>query len=998
MRTLKKSLCLVLALVFVLGLCTFGSNAAFAQYTDLDKVTYDEAVEVLSGLGVIEGYPDGTFNPTANVTRAEAAAMIARMMLGREDADKLPVGDVKFSDVPETNWAAKYIAFCANRGIIVGMGDGTFHPAENVTGTQMATMLLRALGYGVMGEYEGKGWDINAVADALYYGVFKDSKVTDFSNAATREENALYVWNTMWLALVGYDVDLNYYTSKGTNFAGKAFNLVKWDYAQIMANQATGEEYTVARIRDGSSPVYDRDGKEIKGVVEPRWKVINLNAETGLDLIGHEVTIYFKDELKEDKANHLDYYEIFFIKDESTVYNPGMTFATYDDMYRFMKAANKDNVDVDFRDVEVWYNYDCADVHAFGPVLDFNNFASYYTVEGLKGQKSSYDLAWLFIGGTWILDHEGKIMLVLKDDYLIGKVKSVDTAHEEVEVDVWTPSSYYYMPEYELDEAGNPKFDFTTNTYITKKDASGEDIEDASWKRIYAEDYYYVYKNGDEVLDADGEVCESLTDIPDSYVTIPGIGRYSLLKSKDDSHFETEVFDMKKGDLSLVYDGIAKKDYVVVQPQGSLTFLKETYTETVDITERSYSTSWSYNNSAYSADANYGIPVEDQDDPDEVGVGDEVMFYTVKGTFSTTYFALEILEKAKSEGIVYVNYKAEAVEIGDWDYVSTKESGKEETGKISSAYKVQAITQDGEKIVYKMAKKTADDDAAFEALEIDNVYEVFVRNGVASFEPYEKAVKITKAANKNSYLTKDGNIYYVTSDTKVVYIKGEAADCKVTVSNKLAKGSYDVYAVVKKSGGNFKLSTVWVDDDTIKAPDNFGDSFIYIKGDRDHGYDYQGPVGYEDFNDDEDAYYTVYIDGVKTEKAHIVADDECFAGNAIKAGFYQFNYDEEEGYYELGAVDEIEYVRTITLKKGNVKDGRLYAAGSDGNEIKTEVVDISGGTTILTKENAKINDVERLEEFLNDGYRIQVAYMYSENADGEEVPTGVMYVIKITAP
>jgi len=150
MRTVKKSLCLVLALIFVLGLCTIGSNAGFAKYTDMDKVNYEEAVEVLTGLGVIEGYPDGSFEPTASVTRAEAAAMIARMMLGREKADKLPIGEVKFTDVPETNWAAKYIAFCANKGIIVGMGDGTFHPSENVTGTQMATMLLRALGYGVM--------------------------------------------------------------------------------------------------------------------------------------------------------------------------------------------------------------------------------------------------------------------------------------------------------------------------------------------------------------------------------------------------------------------------------------------------------------------------------------------------------------------------------------------------------------------------------------------------------------------------------------------------------------------------------------------------------------------------------------------------------------------------------------------------------------------------------------------------------------------------------
>ena len=63
MRTLKKSLCLVLALIFVLGLCTIGSNAAFAKYTDIDKVTYEEAVDVLSGLGVIEAIPMAPSTP-----------------------------------------------------------------------------------------------------------------------------------------------------------------------------------------------------------------------------------------------------------------------------------------------------------------------------------------------------------------------------------------------------------------------------------------------------------------------------------------------------------------------------------------------------------------------------------------------------------------------------------------------------------------------------------------------------------------------------------------------------------------------------------------------------------------------------------------------------------------------------------------------------------------------------------------------------------------------
>ena len=71
MRNLKKTLCLVLALVFVLGLCTVG--AANVAFDDAEDITYTTAVKAMAGLGIIEGYPDGTFKPAQNVTRAEAA-------------------------------------------------------------------------------------------------------------------------------------------------------------------------------------------------------------------------------------------------------------------------------------------------------------------------------------------------------------------------------------------------------------------------------------------------------------------------------------------------------------------------------------------------------------------------------------------------------------------------------------------------------------------------------------------------------------------------------------------------------------------------------------------------------------------------------------------------------------------------------------------------------------------------------------------------------------
>ena len=944
MRTLKKSLCLVLALIFVLGLCTIGSNAAFAKYTDIDKVNYEEAVDVLSGLGVIEGYPDGSFNPTANVTRAEAAAMIARMMLGREKADRLPVGDVKFSDVPETNWAAKYIAFCANKGIIVGMGDGTFHPAENVTGTQMATMLLRALGYGVMGEYEGKGWDINAVSDALYYKVFEDSKVVDFSNPATREETALYCWNTMWIQLVGYDVDLNYYSGRTyrteyvyegrrytenepLTFAKEGFNLVKWDYAQIIANQATGEDYTVARLRTGYVPAKDEDGKEIKGKVVPVYEMVNLNTETGLDLIGHEVTLYFKDDIKEDKVNHLDYYDVFFIRDESTVLYGYLNFSSYDDLYRALKAANRDNTKTKFADVMAWYNYDCETEAAINNgmgMYDWDGNGFYAEVEELKGQKSTMDsLAWYTMFGTaygnWILDHEGRILVVLRTSYKVGQVKAVDKDHDEVQVHVWQG---------------------------------------------------------------------------------PTVAKY-----------EDEYFDMSKGDIKLVYDGIAKNDYVVVQPVGSLTYIKPTGTETLEISERASSMDlltfvsyWSFNGSMNADTYGLGIAIEDQDDPDDVGVGDEVKFYTVTGDFGTvTYFGLEILEKAKSAGIVYVNYKMKAVDIGDWDdWYDTYDH------ENSYSYKVQCINQEGEEVVYKISEKKK---AEWDALK-KGVYEVFVRGKYATFKPVENSV-LTKKAGRNSFLKDEdnNNIYYVTSDTKVIYVNGEGNDLEVTVSNKLADKDpaedYPVFVVAKKSGGNFKLRTIWVDNG-LEAPEDYAESYMYIKGSSSLG-GYKAPDGYKSYDDDETPYYTVYIDGVRTTKALLSTTDKyasIFWGENIKGGFYKYNVD-DDGVFVLAPVDAAKYVESnMTLgKEGDARIERdggkyyLYAPMSDGIELKVEVLDVSGGTTTETKTDAAVNSLERMYELQLEGYTFVVDYMFEMSANGKnEIPTGVIYVTTVIKP
>jgi len=400
---MTKSLCLVLALVLVLGLCTIGASA----YTDDAKIEYGSAVTVLTGLEVIDGYEDGSFKPTENVTRAEAAAMITRMMLGRGNAEKLPAGgSTKFEDVAAGAWYAKYVSFCANRGIIVGTSDTTFNPSGLVTGTQLATMLLRALGYGKMGEYEGSGWDINAISDALTYGLLDDSRAADFAAPATREECALYVFNTLDVTEVGFDVDYNIYLDRTDalanpiTFGSQIFKLADWAsrnlYPMLTENQATGADYTVIGGR-------------------------NYAVETGLDLIGHEVNVYYKDVVKTDKDGN-NYYEAYVVDDLSTVLDKG---TYYGDTYKNLIAANKANKNVALAGITVYNNYDLSTATAGVTITDYDNNAVYTTVADLQGQYSSNDLAGFYITGTYVLDHEGKILCVLTTSSTVGQVTAV---------------------------------------------------------------------------------------------------------------------------------------------------------------------------------------------------------------------------------------------------------------------------------------------------------------------------------------------------------------------------------------------------------------------------------------------------------------------------------------------------------------------------------------------------------------------------------------------
>ena len=202
MRTLKKALCLVLVLSMVMGIGVIGAGAA---YSDADQIEYQEAVDVMTAIGVMQGVGENTFDPDGTFTRAQAAKMLSYMILGETAAEALPARS-DFTDVSADQWFSKYIGFGVSEGYLAGMGDGSFKPDDPVTGYQWAKMLLCALGYDPKTEgFEGVGYEINVAKYALTkLKLFAGNEGADYNVAATREEAALYAFNMIQQNIVEY--------------------------------------------------------------------------------------------------------------------------------------------------------------------------------------------------------------------------------------------------------------------------------------------------------------------------------------------------------------------------------------------------------------------------------------------------------------------------------------------------------------------------------------------------------------------------------------------------------------------------------------------------------------------------------------------------------------------------------------------------------------------------------------------------------------------------
>nr|WP_252197147.1 S-layer homology domain-containing protein [Butyricicoccus faecihominis] len=188
--------------------CAFTMFAG-AAFTDQADIKATEAVNMLTALGVIDGYDDGSFRPDGTVTRAQMAKMIFVVWNGgKSDAKAYQTMDSAFADTKD-HWARGYINFCASNNIIAGKSATTFAPDATVTGQEAAKMLLTVIGYDqTKAGLVGPNWKQNTMSYAGMCGLFDDVNAS-VESALPRQYAAQMIYNALDTNRVKWSTDSN---------------------------------------------------------------------------------------------------------------------------------------------------------------------------------------------------------------------------------------------------------------------------------------------------------------------------------------------------------------------------------------------------------------------------------------------------------------------------------------------------------------------------------------------------------------------------------------------------------------------------------------------------------------------------------------------------------------------------------------------------------------------------------------------------------------------
>lgn len=207
MKRAKSLIFLVVLAMMVFGLAVTASADTFS---DIANSPAAGDIGKINALGIVNGYPDGTFQPDNKITRAEFSKM-AVIASGLTDvADGYKNVASTFSDVKSTDWFIGYVNIAAAQGYVKGYDDGTFRPNAEITQQEVITVLLRLLGYNdnLPGE-----WPFDYLSKSQKLGITDNIKLTA-ALPATRADVARLIAANLDENVVEYDSEKNRFDEK----------------------------------------------------------------------------------------------------------------------------------------------------------------------------------------------------------------------------------------------------------------------------------------------------------------------------------------------------------------------------------------------------------------------------------------------------------------------------------------------------------------------------------------------------------------------------------------------------------------------------------------------------------------------------------------------------------------------------------------------------------------------------------------------------------------
>ncbi|GAW93136.1 exported hypothetical protein [Calderihabitans maritimus] len=215
-----------------MGLIFSTATAFAATFSDVsDSHPASQAISRLVGLGVLKGYPDGSFKPNNNITRAEFAKIAVLLADKGHAAKALQAMQPKFRDVKANEWYTGYINLAASLGYVKGYPDGTYHPNDQITNAEVVTVLLRVLGYDdrLVGQ-----WPANYLSKAAELGILDKVAGFDAATSAKRGDVAIMASEILDEYWVEYDREKGMFVSSLDPSTGRYEKLMEKNFQGIV--------------------------------------------------------------------------------------------------------------------------------------------------------------------------------------------------------------------------------------------------------------------------------------------------------------------------------------------------------------------------------------------------------------------------------------------------------------------------------------------------------------------------------------------------------------------------------------------------------------------------------------------------------------------------------------------------------------------------------------------------------------------------------------------